>query len=227
MRFFMKPANQAAIFDLDGTLLDTLPSIMASCNETMNRLGLPEFGRDEIRTFLGMGARVLVERMMDAAGVTEPSIVDEAHRLYRELAPRQRERRAEPFPGIREMLDQVAGMGLKLGVLTNKSDKLAPGIVSDSFPQGLFTAVRGARPLVPLKPDPQSVLRMLRALKANPGKSFFIGDSDIDVLTGRAAGMRTIAVTWGYRPREELEALSPDWLAENPAGVADYIRCHR
>lgn len=224
---FGKRNNRAAIFDLDGTLLDTLPSILDSCNETMDHFDLPHFDRDEMVAFLGMGARVLVERMMAAAGVVDQDTLEEAYRIYLDLMPKQRARRAEPFPGIVEMLDQVAAMGIKLGVLTNKSDQLAAPIISDSFSPGLFKAVRGARRFVPLKPDPRSTLAMLRSLGADPGNSFFIGDSDVDVLTGRAAGMRTIAVTWGYRPTSELEALSPDCLASRPAEIVDCIRRHR
>ncbi|NLA96389.1 MAG: HAD hydrolase-like protein [Clostridiaceae bacterium] len=227
MVFFNRRTGRAAIFDLDGTLLDTLPSIMTSCNEILDCLKLPPFDRDVIRTFLGLGSRILIERLMAAAGVTGRSTIDEDHRRYRELAPRQRDHRAAPFEGISEMLGQVADMGLKLGVMTNKSDKLAPGVIADSFPSGLFEAVRGARRFVPLKPDPRSTFHMLRSLGADPPASFFIGDSDVDVLTGRAAGMHTIAVTWGYRPTEELEALSPDCLARSPDEIVDYIRRQR
>lgn len=219
-----KEKNRAAIFDLDGTLLDTLPSLVESCNDTLARLGLPPFDKTRVQTFLGMGARVFVERMMEASGVTDPEAVEEAYRLYLELAPRQRAYRTLPFEGIPELLDEVASMGLLLGVVTNKNDRLASEVIADTFPEGRFAAVRGARRLAPLKPDPQSTLQMLNELKADPARSFFIGDSDIDVLTGRAAGMRTIAVGWGYRPVGELAALSPDWLARTPAEIASYIR---
>ena len=227
MVFFKKRTGRAAIFDLDGTLLDTLPSIVTSCNETLDHLKLPPFDKDVIKPFLGLGPRVLIERIMAASKVVDPSTIDEAHRLYRELALKQRDYGALPFEGIREMLDQVAGMGLKLGVMTNKSDKLALSVIAGSFPAGLFELVRGARRFVPLKPDPRSTLGMLRSLGAEPSASYFIGDSDVDVLTGRAAGMHTIAVTWGYRPRWELEVLSPDCLAESPAEIVNCIGGNR
>jgi phosphoglycolate phosphatase len=215
---------RAAIFDLDGTLLNTLPSLVKACNETLARLGLPSIDSLMIETFLGGGLRVLIERMMAVSGVKDRSMIDQAYRIFAEIYPSFSSYQVRPFEGIPAMLDEVASMGLKLAVLTNKIDKVTPDVIASSFPPGLFSAVRGARRFVPLKPDPTSAFSILRKLKANPADSFFIGDSDIDILTGRAAGMQTIAVTWGFRPRQELEALAPDLLAETPDEIVDYIR---
>ncbi|HZK28880.1 MAG TPA: HAD family hydrolase [Clostridia bacterium] len=215
--------SRVAIFDLDGTILNTLPSLVKSCNETLTSLGLPPFNEEEVKKFLGAGQGVLIERMMAASGVYDPSVIDQARRTFKALFPKLSTYQVKPFEGIPAMLDEVAAMGFKLAVLTNKNDQVTPAVIASSFPPGLFSIVRGARRFVPLKPDPRSTLRILRILKANPVDSFFIGDSDIDILTGRAAGMRTIAVTWGFRSRQELEALAPDLLAETPQAIVDYI----
>lgn len=224
MPFLRKRKETAAVFDLDGTLLNTLPSLVASCNLTLERLGFPAFEEAEIKNFVGRGRRALVERMMAAAGIEDRAIIDEAHRIYRQVFADLSTHQVQAFEGIPAMLGELGALGLKLAVVTNKSQKLAPGVLATSFPPGLFSGVRGGRRWVPLKPDPQSTLKLLRKLDADPGRSYFIGDSDIDILTGRAAGMRTIGVKWGYRDPAELESLSPDLLASRPQEITDYIR---
>lgn len=224
MPVIRKRKEIAAVFDLDGTLLNTLPSLVASCNLTLERLGLPPFEEAEIKGFVGRGRRALVERMMAAAGQADRAIIDEAHRIYRQVFAELSTHKVVPFEGIPAMLEDIMALGLKLGVVTNKSQKATPAVLATSFPPGLFSAVRGGRRWVPLKPDPRSTLGLLRQLGADPARSYFIGDSDIDILTGRAAGMHTIGAKWGFRAPEELEALAPDLLAARPREVSDYIR---
>ena len=221
-----KRTNRAAVFDLDGTLLDTLASIVAPCNETLKRLGLPPFGKKEVRTFIGMGSRVFVEKMMAESGVEDPVMIQQAQDIYHELAPAMITHNVEPFEGVPDMLEQLQQMGLKLGVATNKNGKLTPRVLAHAFPDSPFSAVRGAQRFVPLKPHPQMLFLVMNKLKADLSSSFFIGDSDVDIETGRAAGMHTIAVSWGFKPREVLESLAPDCLADTPAEVVDYIRRH-
>lgn len=222
---FKKKERQeiAAIFDLDGTLLDTLPSIVAAVNETMDIMGMPPFDEDTVRSFVGMGWRVLVDRMMAARHVKDEATIKRAISIYNEVFPRLSTHHVTPFPGIRELLESLKEEGLKLGVMTNKGDELTPGVIRTAFPDDLFDIVRGARRFVPLKPDPTSTIRLLKELGADPAQSFFIGDSDIDILTGRGAGMRTIGVTWGFRDASELSALSPDLLAGDASEVLSFI----
>lgn len=217
-------AVRAAVFDLDGTLLDTMASLHLSSNETLKELGLPPLDRSTIMSFVGMGSRVLVDRLMAASGIEDPKVIERAHRIYSQVFPGHSTHEVIPFEGIRPMLEQLADLGLKLGIVTNKNDRLVPGVVASSFPPGLFAAVRGARRMVPLKPHPRMVEAVLKKMGADPERSFFIGDSDVDVLTGQAAGMYTIAVTWGFRSRDLLTALGPDCLADTPAQVVECIR---
>lgn len=219
-----KTIARAAVFDLDGTLLNTLPSLVASCRETLEILGLPPFGEEAVRTFIGMGQRVLVERMMAASGIEDQAMIDRAQAVYQEVFPRLCTYQVEAFEGIEALLDQLADWGFKLAVMTNKRDSLTAAVLARAFPPDRFDAIRGSLPGVPLKPDPGSTLDLLAQLGADPATSYFIGDSDIDILTGRAAGMQTIAVSWGFRPVQELVALSPDCLAHKTADIRDFIR---
>lgn len=215
----------AAIFDLDGTLLDTLPSLIAAANETMRLMGLPGFGDETVVTFVGMGWRVFVDRMMDAAGIADPKTIKLAQEIYLETFTRMSSYHVTPFPGIYDLLVSLKEAGMKIAVVTNKSDKLTSGVMRDAFPQGyeLFDILRGAKRFVPLKPDPTATFDVLKQLNASPEKSFFIGDSDIDILTGKACGMHTVGVRWGYRDASELAALNPDLLANTPEEVGHFI----
>ncbi len=219
-----EPKHRAAVFDLDGTLLDTMPSMVAACRATTDSLGLPPFGEEEVRTFVGMGQKVLVDRMMAAAGIEDQALIDRAQVIYRDIFPRLSTYKVEAFEGIEESLDILADMGFKLAVMTNKSDRLSPAVLAQVFPPHRFDDIRGSLPGVPLKPDPASTLALLARLDADPARSFFIGDSDIDILTGRAAGMTTIAVSWGFQPLQKLEDLSPDYLAHKAADMTVFIR---
>ncbi|NLA81516.1 MAG: HAD hydrolase-like protein [Clostridiaceae bacterium] len=219
-----QPQHKAAVFDLDGTLLNTLPSMVAACRETTDILDLPPFGEEAVRTFVGMGQRVLVDRMMAASGVEDKALIDRAQAIYKEIFPRLSTYKVEAFEGIEESLECLSAMGFKLAVMTNKLDRLTPGVLARVFPPHRFDDIRGSLPGVPLKPDPASTLEQLARLGADPATSFFIGDSDIDILTGRAAGMRTMAVSWGFQPLQKLEALSPDYLVHKPADITGLIR---
>jgi phosphoglycolate phosphatase len=121
------------------------------------------------------------------------------------------------------MFDRLLGMGVDVAVVTNKNMSMAPRVLATSFSLDLFSEIRGYSPDFPLKPDASQTIDVLEKLGASPEWSFFIGDSDIDVMTGRNAGMRTVAVKWGYQPIEKLEAVSPDYLAESPEDLTTYI----
>ncbi|MGI6158180.1 MAG: HAD family hydrolase [Saccharofermentanales bacterium] len=213
----------AALFDLDGTLLYTLPSIVASCNAMLERLRLAPLSMDQVREFVGSGSRVLVERAMRAHGITEGERIEHAYRTYTDLFKEGSRHHVAPYPGIIEMLDDLHNAGIKLGVITNKDHDLTPGVLATSFDLSRFDVILGTRPNVPLKPDPASTLEALDQMGCDAKASFFIGDSVIDVDTGRNAGMQTVSATWGYRSSRVLAAAHPDFFADAPEDVTAIV----
>jgi len=215
--------NSVAIFDLDGTLQKTLPSITISANMTLDHFGLPGLSQETVVGFIGKGARVLAESVMRHSGIDDPDTIEEAFRIYTRIFDEHCTDELEPYDGVPEMFDRLLGMGVDVAVVTNKNMSMAPRVLATSFSLDLFSEIRGYSPDFPLKPDASQTIDVLEKLGASPEWSFFIGDSDIDVMTGRNAGMRTVAVKWGYQPIEKLEAVSPDYLAESPEDLTAYI----
>ena len=196
---------KACIFDLDGTLTDTLDSLTFSVNETMKEIGFPGITQEQCRQFVGNGAKVLIEKTLLAGGDETLSRFDEAFAAYGRIFDANCTYRVTPYQGIPELLKALRERGLRLGVLSNKPDRQAVHVVETIFGRGVFDTVRGQRDGVPRKPDPAAALAMAEAFGAAPGETVYIGDSEVDAATGRAAGMETVLVSWGFRPREVLE----------------------
>jgi phosphoglycolate phosphatase len=215
--------KSVAIFDLDGTLQKTLPSITISANMTLDHFGLPSLSQEIVVGFIGKGARVLAESVMRHSGIDDPDTIEEAFRIYTRIFDEHCTDELEPYDGVPEMFERLLGMGVDVAVVTNKNMSMAPRVLATSFSLDLFSEIRGYSPDFPLKPDASQTIDVLEKLGASPEWSFFIGDSDIDVMTGKNAGMRTVAVKWGYQPIEKLEAVSPDYLAESPEDLTTYI----
>ena len=215
--------KSVAIFDLDGTLQKTLPSITIASNLTLDYFGLPNLSRDTVVRFIGKGARVLADSIMRHSGVDDPETLEEAFRVYTRIFDEHCTDELESYDGVPEMLERLLAIGVQVAVVTNKNMSMAPRVLATSFPLDLFSEIRGFSRDFPLKPDATQTMDVMKKLGASPEWSFFVGDSDIDVLTGRNAGMRTIAVKWGYQPLEQLKAVNPDYLAESPEDLTSYI----
>lgn len=197
---------KACIFDLDGTLTDTLESLTFSVNETMKEIGLPSITQDQCRQFVGNGAKVLIEKALRAGGDEELSRFDEAFAAYECIFDENCTYRVAPYKGIPELLKALKDRGLSLGVLSNKPDRQAVHVVEEIFGRDVFDIVRGQRDGVPRKPDPAAALAIAEAFGAAPDETVYVGDSEVDAATGAAAGMVTVLVSWGFRPREVLES---------------------
>ena len=202
----------AYIFDLDGTLLDTLPDLVRLTNMVLAECGWPERTRDEILGFVGGGGRVLLGRAAPAG--TPEGQVDEAFARWRELYPTHGHALTKPYPGIPEVLAALKRRGAKLGVLTNKFDAAAQAVIAEHFP-GAFDLVRGECAEIPRKPDPTGLRLMMRELGVPPERTAYIGDSATDIEVARAAGVAPIAVAWGYqRPDAPTVISEPAELLE-------------
>ena len=200
---------KACIFDLDGTLTDTLESLAYSVNETMKEMGMPQITTEQCREFVGNGAKVLIEKTLKASGDEKMTRFDEAYETYLRIFDKCCTYRVKPYPGIPEMLKEMKAQGLKLGVLSNKPDRQAVHVVEEIFGKNIFDHIQGQKDGVPRKPDPTAVLSIAAEFGSDPSETLYIGDSEVDGATGKAAGMDTVLVTWGFRSRYVLEAAEP------------------
>ncbi len=190
------------IFDLDGTLLDTLADLGASVNAALAELGAPGHPLPAYRDFVGAGVRELVRRALpaDRRGAEE---LARGIALTRAEYARRCLDQTRPYPGVAALLDALARRRVTMAILSNKPHDFTTRLVAALLPP-LFAAVVGARPEVPHKPDPTAALAIAAALGRAPAECLFVGDSGIDIDTARNAGMRPIGVAWGFRPAEEL-----------------------
>jgi phosphoglycolate phosphatase len=203
----------AVLFDLDGTLVDSLSDIAASVNHVLGELGHPILDLDTIRGHVGDGARSLVERCLPAG--VGPAAVDEALVRYQARYRSHLVVHTRPFDGVVPLLGALRSEGVRLAVVTNKPEAPARALVAQLFADGTFELVIGEGPARPKKPSPAPALFAASALGAAPSRTAFVGDSAVDVETGRAAGMTAIGVAWGLRPRSELVAAGAALVAED------------
>ncbi len=216
---------KAFIFDMDGTLLDTLADIGRACNAILAAHGHPTHALPAYRRMVGNGFSRLVRSALPPAVLRDlapdalDALVDEARRWY---GQHMREH-TRPYDGMPEALAELARRGLTLAVLSNKPDDFTRALVSHYFPQIPFADVRGGRPETPLKPDPTAPGAMLSQLNLEAGQCFYVGDSDVDMLTARNAGMVSVGVAWGFRGPEEVRAAGARHLLSTPAQLPELI----
>lgn len=193
---------RALIFDLDGTLVESLPGIAASLNRSLDQHGMPQHPHASVRSFIGDGARKLVERSltgMSRLDLTE-IILEAFAKDYASTWPQG----TRVFPGIQELLARLRSRDIPMAVLSNKPHAFTEQIVAKLFPKGTFAAISGNREGMPHKPDPTGALEIATVLNLPPEQCTLIGDSVMDLETASNAAMQSIAVTWGYQDREKL-----------------------
>jgi len=209
---------RAILFDLDGTLVDSLDDITGALVRALADHGLPAPDRETVRTWVGAGSRNLI------AHAVAPELVDpvlERFRVHYAAAPVVH---TALYPGIADVLDAIVADGTALAILSNKPHALTVTVAERLLAPWPFQLVHGHREGVPLKPDPTAALAIAETLGVSPDACAFVGDSNVDVLTGRAAGMTSIAVSWGFRPRAELEATGPSLLVDTPHALLHHLR---
>ena len=202
---------KSCIFDLDGTLTDTLDSLTFSVNLTMKEMGLPEITREQCRMFVGNGSRVLLEKALRAASEEAFERLEEAMEIYGRVFNENCMYHVAPYEGIR------------CAVLSNKPDRQAVHVVETVFGKDLFFKVQGQKEGVPRKPDPTAVLQIAGEMGATPEETIYIGDSEVDIRTGHAAGMRTIGVSWGFRSREVLKEANAAYIVDTAQELLELI----
>jgi len=219
------PRIKAAIFDLDGTLLDTIEDITAASNRVLAARGLAPFSIDETKLLVGEGIEEMIRRAFASRGVNVLSDADIAAIVQdyrREYQACWREH-SRAYDGIAELLAELTRRDTKTAVLSNKSDIYTGRMTSALLPAHRFDIVRGARPGVPLKPDPAPALALAAELGVEPGACAFVGDTDVDMGTARAAGMFPVGALWGFRTADELRRSGAAALIASPAGLLDLI----
>ena len=203
------------IFDLDGTLVDSLGDLADSMNAALECMGFPTHPTESYRLFVGDGVVTLARRAVPPAMADEATI-DEAVRRMRDEYARRWTDSTRPFPGVAELLAELRRRGRKTAVLSNKPDFATREIVRLLFGGFPFQTVRGATPDHPLKPDPTAALAICSDLGVDPSRALYVGDTDVDMETGRRAGMLTVGVTWGFRGVEELRNAGADRIIDHP-----------
>lgn len=215
---------KVCIFDLDGTLTDTLESLTFSVNETLKEMKLPEITMQQCEAFVGNGARVLMEKAITASGEENIERLDEAMEIYGRIFDANCTYHVIPYPGILSVLKELKQGGTVLAVLSNKPHQQTIHVVEEVFGKEMFQIVQGQQDGVPRKPDPTAALQIAERLHALPKETVYIGDSEVDVATGRAAGMLTIGVSWGFRARQVLEEAEAEYIADSPEEIIKWIK---
>lgn len=214
---------KTCIFDLDGTLTDTLESLAFSVKETLKEMGLPQITTDECRSFVGNGARYLMERSLEAAGDRELSRIEEGMEVYGRIFDENCTYLVTPYEGITETLKQMKDKGIKLAVLSNKPHQQTQKVVERIFGEDVFDCVQGQKEGIARKPDPDGIYRLLEEMQAGREECLYVGDSEVDVETGRNAGVRMVGVSWGFRSREVLRAAGAGTIIDSPEELMQFV----
>lgn len=198
--------------------MDSLQGIAASLNHALALSGLPTHSRETVRGFIGNGARVLIQRA--APKDAEDALLDTVEHAFKTDYDHAWRTGTIIYPGIIDLLESLQSRGYPLAVLSNKPHPFTEAIVSQLFPSIRFSAVLGQRVGIPHKPDPAGALEISATLRLNPENCSVIGDSTMDLETASNAGMRAIAVTWGFHDREQLIAAGATLIADDPSALS-------
>ena len=211
------------IFDLDGTLVDTIVDIASSVNYVLSQFGLPNHEISDYKQMVGNGFRVLVQRVLSPEKSNDDIFFDKILRLSMQRYEEHALDRTRPFPGTVETLEALYRNEIKLAVLSNKPDHLSKKIIESLFASVKFVAVWGDNKDRARKPDPSATLELCRNAKVDPQKSLFVGDSAVDIQTAKAARIAAVGAVYGYRSREELELAGADYLITSPPELLSIV----
>ncbi|HTM21184.1 MAG TPA: HAD hydrolase-like protein [Kofleriaceae bacterium] len=210
----------AVLFDLDGTLADTLDDITRSLNVALAGVGRPAVAPRDAAPCVGWGVRRLIENVVPDAGA---ELVDELVVRFRAHYTDHLVVETRPYPGIPELLDALVGRGLPLAILSNKPDAMTRRIAAQVFARWPFAMVLGQRDDLPRKPDPAGALLAAAAMQHPVEQIALVGDTDVDVATARAAGMLPVAVSWGFRPFDQVAEAGAAAILTRPAELLELI----
>lgn len=207
---------KCCIFDLDGTLVNSIHALTYCTNLALARCGRGQVTEAQMMNIVGDGYRMQMRRSLLACGDTELTHYEEILPIYMEIFAKHCLYEMHAYDGIMELLSFVREQGMRIAVVSNKPDAQAVDTVEYVFGKGYFDTIIGEREGIPKKPDPTGALTAAGLLGAKPEECLYFGDTNTDMKTGKNAGMTTVGVLWGFRSREELEKFSPDYLIERP-----------
>ena len=208
------------VFDMDGTILNTLDDLKNSTNYALALHHLPERTLEEIRSFVGNGIRTLIERAVPEG--TSVPLMDQIHKDFMSHYKLHSADFTRPYDGITDLLKELKARGFKTAVVSNKADPAVQDLCVQYF-DGLFDLAIGERPEIAKKPAPDMVHLALQQMQVSKEKAVYIGDSDVDVATAQNSGLDMIAVDWGFRDRKVLKAQGAETIISNPMEVLDLI----
>lgn len=211
---------RCVIFDLDGTVLNTLEDLADAGNYALSQLKLPVHPTESYRYYVGNGIPKLIERMLPLGA--DSQTYEKASELFRSYYNAHMNDKTVPYSGIPALLDQLKSRGIKLALVSNKAHEFAAEMIGRYFGNS-FDAVFGSVEGFPKKPDPYWVLRALETLSAAPNEAFYVGDSGVDMQTARRAGLTACGVLWGFRDRDELTENGAELLCGDPEELFEMI----
>lgn len=214
---------KAAIFDLDGTIADTIESIAIAANKTLTASGLKPLDTERYKYFAGDGADTLIRRTLAAAGDTEGVHFEQAYAIYKEFFEKDCTYKVKVFEGMKEVLDRLKTEKVSLAVLSNKPHDRTVTVVETLFGKEYFDFILGQQASYKRKPDPEGAYLVAKQLQVSPSECIYVGDTNVDMQTGTSAGMYTVGVLWGFREREELEANHADAIIAEPKELLSFF----
>jgi phosphoglycolate phosphatase len=218
----MDKKYKAIIFDLDGTLINSIPDIADSMNTVLSRYGYPQYNHNQYRYFVGNGIRRLVERCVPPEHST-PENIENIFRTMVEVYSDNCLNKTAVYDGIRELLDGLAAKQIKMAILSNKTDSITQTICDKLFSGNRFEIVLGSTNRFPKKPNPQSALFVASSLAVSPCDVFYLGDTSIDMETACAAGFFPAGAFWGFRPADELRSFGAQFIAHTPTDCLQFF----
>ena len=214
---------EAAIFDLDGTLVNSLDDLADSANAVLRRHGFPVHDVEKYRYFVGNGSRRLIERILPEDRASDPAFMRDFMAEYKECYAAHLLDRTEPYEGIMEMLAELRRRSIPMAVCTNKHQSAAEAIMETLFPRDMFCEIIGDHDGLPRKPDPSKVLHIMKNMGVTGDKTAYFGDTSVDMDTARNAGTFAVGVLWGFRPKKELTEHGADVLLTHPMELFEKV----
>ncbi len=214
---------KCCIFDLDGTLLNTLKALAYTTNLVLKHFGLGPVTEEQLKHFVGDGYQMQLRRALHSCGDEDEKHLEESFLLYTRLFAENCLYQVQPYEGIPELLAGLKERGIKIAVLSNKPHARTVENIESVFGKEYFDYIAGEQPGIPKKPDPAGVMKILEAFAVKPEECLYLGDTNTDMKTGLGAGLVTIGVTWGFRDRTELEAFHPYDIIRHPSELLTRI----
>ena len=218
----MKLTNRYAIFDLDGTLLDTLDDLTDSMNYMLGKHNFPLRTRDEVRNFVGNGVRKLVERAVPNDYKEDDEFIDKFYNDFSLYYNSHSDIKTSPYPGTLDMLDKLLENGFDIAIVSNKIDSAVKDLSMKFFGERIKAAI-GEKPSIRHKPEPDMVFMAMEKMDADKGNSIYIGDSEVDIQTAKNSGIPCISVLWGFKDRKFLEMSGASILVDSMESLGEKL----